>query len=496
MVANGDPAFGEASPYRGAALRRWLLRGGRSARSWRADQRRAGALQLLVVCRPRSRWRGPAAGGRTATGRPCRTTTWQVTPPWRQRVATSPTILPASVWSSRRPSPVTTKARGAHGVVEADRVEHVGRARLQLRAVVGPQAARQPAGGAGHRHSARVARGVLGQLLLALLQPLHRVRVGALLGAEHARGVLERCVARRTARRASGSPRPRRAPRRRRRRRRWWPMPPTVTSTRLGAGCRPRPRSARPCPPEEAAKASRSSSATSPRPLAWAASTTAVLPSGSSTNAASTGRPSGSLHAHGPALAAEHGVEHVHGALAAVGHRQLHRIAAGRRSPPATARGHFGGRHRALEGVGRDEDRRRAHSAAPERLLGLAAVHGEDDSFEVSRRGSRAASTISSATSSSGKPPTPAPKATRASERQPSSSALVERGAGGPLDDLAGGRPAQLHRGGVDHVLRRHVAGGGLDGLAQADRRLLVGLALNLVPAGPADGARPRRRRA
>ena len=31
-------------------------------------------------------------------------------PAWRQRVATSPTILPWSVCSSSRPSPVTTKA--------------------------------------------------------------------------------------------------------------------------------------------------------------------------------------------------------------------------------------------------------------------------------------------------------------------------------------------------------------------------------------------------
>ena len=38
------------------------------------------------------------------------TMAWQVTPAWRQRVATSPTILPWSVCSSRLPSPVTTKA--------------------------------------------------------------------------------------------------------------------------------------------------------------------------------------------------------------------------------------------------------------------------------------------------------------------------------------------------------------------------------------------------
>ena len=38
------------------------------------------------------------------------TMAWQGTPPWRQRVATSPTILPCRVCSSSEPSPVTTKA--------------------------------------------------------------------------------------------------------------------------------------------------------------------------------------------------------------------------------------------------------------------------------------------------------------------------------------------------------------------------------------------------
>ena len=49
------------------------------------------------------------------------------------------------------------EGRGAHQLVEADRVEHVGRARHELRVVRRPESAREAAGGAGHRLAARVA---------------------------------------------------------------------------------------------------------------------------------------------------------------------------------------------------------------------------------------------------------------------------------------------------------------------------------------------------
>ena len=99
----------------------------------------------------------------------------------------------------------------------------------------------------------------------------------------------------------------------------------------------------------------------------------------------------------------------------------------------------------------------------------------------------RTASTISRAASSSGKPPTPVPKATSASERQPSSSALRSVEAGGPRDDLGRGRTAQLHRRRVDHVASRHVAGRGLDRLPEADRCLLGRFPLHVGPTGAGD---------
>ena len=48
---------------------------------------------------------------------------------------------------------------------------------------------------------------------------------------------------------------------------------------------------------------------------------------------------------------------------------------------------------------------------------------------------------------------------------------------GGAADDVRGRRPAELHRRGVDDPPARHVAGGGLDRLAEPDRGLLGGLA-------------------
>ena len=70
-----------------------------------------------------------------------------------------------------------------------------------------------------------------------------------------------------------------------------------------------------------------------------------------------------------------------------------------------------------------------------------------------------------------------------------------ERRARGALDDLGRGRAAQLHRRRVDHPAGGHVAGGRLDRLAEPDRRALVGLALDRRARRRARSPRPRRRR-
>ena len=81
------------------------------------------------------------------------------TPAWRVRVPISPTILPCERLLVELALAGDHGARGAHALVEAERVEDERRAGLERRAVRGPQPAGQAAGGAGHRHAARVAAG-------------------------------------------------------------------------------------------------------------------------------------------------------------------------------------------------------------------------------------------------------------------------------------------------------------------------------------------------
>ena len=57
-------------------------------------------------------------------------------------------------------------------------------------------------------------------------------------------------------------------------------------------------------------------------------------------------------------------------------------------------------------------------------------------------------------------------------------------------DDLRRGGAAELHRRGVDHPVRGHLAGGGLECFAEPDRRALVALGLNGRAARARDGAR------
>ena len=177
----------------------------------------------------------------------------------------------------------------------------------------GPEPAGQAAGAAGHRLAARVAREARRQLVEPALQPLDHRRIGALLGPEDARSILEgnpdvaddvqvkgrRGGSRRGSRgrrgpepgNAASNPASLNASRA--------PAPPSVVAdppTVTTIGDAPADAAATissPVPRVDAAQASRSGSATSDSPLACAISTTAE-PSGSSAKPASTGRPSGS----------------------------------------------------------------------------------------------------------------------------------------------------------------------------------------------------------
>ena len=140
-------------------------------------------------------------------------------------------------------------ARGAHAVVEVERVEHERRAGLQRRAVLRPQAAGQAAGAAGHRHAARVLGKRLRELVQPRFEPLDQRLVGALLRAEDLRRVLERRahVAEHDDLRAGRCRRRPRSPGSLPRRRRWSP------SRRRRPGSPPR----RPAPRRRSARRSR-----------------------------------------------------------------------------------------------------------------------------------------------------------------------------------------------------------------------------------------------
>ena len=77
----------------------------------------------------------------------------------------------------------------------------------ELGAELGPEPARQAARGAGHRHTARIARQPAGLVVQPLVQALHRRRgVGPLLRREHARPRARTACARRRARRCRAPP--------------------------------------------------------------------------------------------------------------------------------------------------------------------------------------------------------------------------------------------------------------------------------------------------
>ena len=120
------------------------------------------------------------------------TIAWQGTPAWRARVASSPTILPASVCSSMRPSPTMTACDARIRSSTASAPSTPRRPRFERGAERGPQPAREPAGGAGHRPAARVARQVAASASRRSPQARDRRAVGALLRREDRGGALER----------------------------------------------------------------------------------------------------------------------------------------------------------------------------------------------------------------------------------------------------------------------------------------------------------------
>ena len=133
-----------------------------------------------------------------------------------------------------------------------------------------------------------------------------------------------------------------------------------------------------------------------------------------------------------------------------------------------------------------------------ERLARLVAAHGEHDALEPAAAVQVPAHLLDldPAASSTGKPPTPVPNATSASDRAPSSSALRSVARGRAADDLRGGRPAQLHRRRVDHPARTAFARRSSRPPRRA--RSAPRVALALAPPGRrrARSRRPRRRRA
>src|SRR5207244_676135 len=131
----------------------------------------------------------------------------------------------------------------------------------------------------------------------------------------------------------------------------------------------------------------------------------------------------------GARLAVEGSEECVHRSLAAVGDRHLDRLAAAGAQAARERRGHLGGGERALEAVGRCEDLVQALSRAARKARSASSPRTANTIRSSRPSYWRATPTMIRAASSSGKPPTPVPNATSASERAPSSSAFwrVER---------------------------------------------------------------------
>ena len=95
------------------------------------------------------------------------------------------------------------RLRGAHPLVEAERLEHERAARLEPRAELRPQPAGQPARRAGHRHAARVARGTPRRGRRAASRSRSTAPASAPFCGPNTRRPARTASARRTARRAA-----------------------------------------------------------------------------------------------------------------------------------------------------------------------------------------------------------------------------------------------------------------------------------------------------
>ena len=249
--------------------------------------------------------------------------------------------------------------RSEHAPVEAQRLEHERRAALELRVVGRPQPARQPARDAAARHAARVARQRPRQLVERALEPPHRCGVGALLRPVDLCGALPRCADVAEHDEASVA------------------QPAVVLGDRLqGAGAAIDGRAATGGDDHHPGAgvdggADQLSRAVCGSPLGIAFSgrdqpQPTRLRHLDDRRVAVLDQPEGRRHgpsqriAHlgGPRLAAEHRQQHVQRPLAAVGDRaQIGRQQARGLQPSPDRRGDLRRAERALERVGRDEDR-------------------------------------------------------------------------------------------------------------------------------------------
>ena len=210
-----------------------------------------------------------------------------------------------------------------------------------------------------------------------------------------------------------------------------------------------------------------------------------------------TSRPEriGRRRAQDPAAARPH--HRLHRALAAVGDRQQRRPPP--RRPPASPRPIAAPPlrrvERALELVGRDEDRPGHGSDDGQRLLErlprVVTVDREHDRSSPlpASRWRRTSSTSIRAASSSGKPPTPVPNATSASDRAPSSSAVASVAAvARRMMSADVGPPSSIV---AAWITQRdgQVPGRRGDRLAQPDRREAVALLLDRRAARARDRA-------
>ena len=172
-------------------------------------------------CPPRAPSAGQGSARRSGRARRRPTIAWQGTPAWRARVATSETALPARLWLSSRPSPVTTARAARIRASKPTASSTNGAPGTQLGAEAPPTG--RPTGRRRRRSSARPrgSRGsAAGEGVQPRGQPAHLRRRRRPSGAR-TRGPRPRTAsarrrarsgARRPVRRRPGSPRSRRAP--------------------------------------------------------------------------------------------------------------------------------------------------------------------------------------------------------------------------------------------------------------------------------------------